>query len=414
MIYPFGNLCCKRNLMNLEKYHLTFNIFVFLSISSVFNSCKNQDDYRLYPESIVNGKFDQWTDAGDPEGWTQNRLGPKLSTLNTADGQLQTILSGSWITRNAISQIVILDSNHFYVVTVNVEKYEGRENNLGVRIYDGNGTDLGFHILATSNLELPTNLSVKFKPNSRKVQIQVGYEKLGISNAIIGEVVLHPTDELQAVYSHDYANYLYDALELDPFDASNYHDNVLKLAKYVNRVLITPLNGYYHFDGEDIEAYLFMEERKRDSISNLISMQLPDSKFSDYIKLPIKEMSNSYCVKSSLSSEDLLITFHIPVRQIHFTDGTDAFHQCFEYWNPYLDKWVIVDPFYGITYVDNQGDLLSFHELKSMAANDQISRDNLKHVEIDEFYFQLEELSKGWNEGMFLGSKDILFKSYAH
>ena len=49
-----------------------------------------------------------------------------------------------------------------------------------------------------------------------------------------------------------------------------------------------------------------------------------------------------------------------------------------------------------------------------MAENDQISRDNLKPEEIDEFYFQLEELSKGWNEGMFLGSKDILFKSYAH
>ena len=89
-------------------------------------------------------------------------------------------------------------------------------------------------------------------------------------------------------------------------------------------------------------------------------------------------------------------------------------HQFYEYWNPFLEKWIIVDPFYGINYVNNNQELIGYQELLKLLKANTLSTNNLNHVEIEKFYFNLEELKKGWNSQI----KNLLFsdmrKTYPH
>ncbi len=140
----------------------------------------------------------------------------------------------------------------------------------------------------------------------------------------------------------------------------------------------------------------------------MISLDYPNSYFDKYMKMSVSEMSNSYCVKSSLSVEDILSTFNIPVNKIHFTNNEgSAIHQSFEYWNPYFKNWIIIDPFYGVCFVNKKGILLGFDELKKYADKSKIDSTFLRHVEIQPFYFNLEEISIGWNSQMFRGANSF-------
>ncbi len=168
---------------------------------------------------------------------------------------------------------------------------------------------------------------------------------------------------------------------------------------YVNSLLITPLNKYYNFKGnsEEREIFILYEQQIRDSLKKVYDITMPSSYLQSYLALPIKETSKSYCVKSSNSAHDILGEFGLMTRQIHFYNKDDIpIHQCFEYWNPYLGRWIIVDPFYGITYVNNSNELIGFQELNILIKQNRLTADNLVHLDIQPFYFNLEELQSGW------------------
>jgi len=58
--------------------------------------------------------------------------------------------------------------------------------------------------------------------------------------------------------------------------------------------------------------------------------------------------------------------------------------------------------------------LIGYQQLLELLIDNTLSTNNLNHVEIEKFYFNLEELQKGWNSQM----KNILFsdmrKTYPH
>ena len=73
-----------------------------------------------------------------------------------------------------------------------------------------------------------------------------------------------------------------------------------------------------------------------------------------------------------------------------------------------------MDPFYGINYVNRNQELLGYQQLLKLTEANTISIQNLKHVEIEKFYFDLKELQKGWNTDMVDAYISDMRRTYAH
>ena len=61
--------------------------------------------------------------------------------------------------------------------------------------------------------------------------------------------------------------------------------------------------------------------------------------------------------------------FNIPTRAVHLQDDSKTgFHQFLEYWNPFLEKWVVIDPYFSFRYRNEDGTYLSAMQLQNETA----------------------------------------------
>lgn len=277
-------------------------------------------------------------------------------------------------------------------------------------IFNKEGSILGYHRKGYSkNNPFSNCLSVKFFSGDNRY----------VRHNLNGNYKFCTIEEVSNVvenYMFKYANILTQNLPLFPMNEENYHENVLLITKFVNSVLISPINNYYHFEGPSASAeeYLVLEEKKREINHNVINLYLPNRWFDKFSSESVRQSPNAYCRKASLSCSDVLREFNIPTNQIHFTNDKGGFHQFYEYWNPYLKKFIIVDPFYGITYNSEEGELIGFKELSKLMSTSKVSESNLKRVSIEHFYFSLEELQKGWNANLKIESFEDSRMTYSH
>lgn len=91
-----------------------------------------------------------------------------------------------------------------------------------------------------------------------------------------------------------------------------------------------------------------------------------------------------------------------------------AVHQAFEYWHPYAQKWIIVDPYYGVCFVNSSGEFLGFDGLIDLIMNESFSVDLITHVEVNPFYYSEEELLSVMNDMMVIGNKQSFFRGLPH
>jgi len=368
-------------------------IWVILFTWSCNSTIVNKSD------SISNKYSDQF--AGEPSKYLklaqwQNRLLFSFSyklELNPNSHDHLIRLYGSHLGKNYIYQNTQVEPGKFYLVTVNLIEYKGRSKNFGLYVYEDD-KEIGYHVLDVRKTESRNLLSVKFKAKSDEVTIRLGFRKIGKGEAVFTDPTLQEVKEFADNHMSYYAEYLDDKLILDDFDSLNYHSNVLKIAKYVNSILISPIRNSYEIGNpEEKKKYLNEEKIKREAINIEIEKLLPGTYFAEYTGLTLGESSN--CQKSSLSSKNVLDEFNIPTTQVHFVnDDNIGIHQFFQYWHPYLDRWIIVDPFYGVNYVNDNKELIGFDELNEMAKSNNISLRNVVNLEIEYAYFVPEILEK--------------------
>ena len=344
--------------------------------------------------SIINGSFSQWKD-GRLTGWQVPLLAATTKVLLLNDTAVQ--FSQSIPGRSKMWQRISVLPERLYVIEGYIESYEGKDWNVGLWV---EGKELlGYHILEKNAFDGSTQVKIKFQADRHYVDIKLGFQKFGPANAIFNNFTISESSGYIGLES-DLTNQVKKIVSLAPFDSLNLHHNVLLLTAYINSLLITPLNKYYNFKGsaEERERYITHAQLLRDSLKQYYQVSMPTSYLQSYLALPIKETANAYCVKSSNSAHDILGEFGIMTRQIHFYNKEDIpIHQCFEYWNPYKESWIIVDPFYGISYVNSSKELIGFEELNAMIKQNRLTVNNIVHLDIQEFYFNLEELQSGWH-----------------
>ncbi len=356
-----------------------------LVIGLIIISCSNKKNLEL---AVVHS-----TEEGNllAASW-EHSFQSKPPTIRAVDSILE--LSTNKL-NNTLWQQVSVQPGKSYLFSVLVNHYKGSTSDFGIRV-SSESKEVGYHILQEAEYNNPVLLSAKFQPNTDLVKVAIGFDMYS-GTAELSSISLVELDEINS-YLSPFANYLATELKLPAFDSVNYHSNVLALAKYVNHNLITSLNQYFNHPGTETEKqnFLIQEEKKRASFSDQLDTFIPNSRFASYAKVPIEESHQAYCQSASLSTHDVLHEFNIPANQVHMVEDGQGFHQFFEYWHPYLEKWIIVDPFYGVTYQDQHGTLMGYAEFVEHITNQSISPQSLVHEDVEKFYFNLQELSKGW------------------
>ncbi|MEQ9167931.1 MAG: hypothetical protein RLO12_16850 [Fulvivirga sp.] len=343
--------------------------------------------------SFINGSFSQW-EGDELIGWTNSIFSTTVKNSYLNDTSVLFKSAGN----SKITQRVSVIPNKTYVVEGYIEKYEGAKWNVGLWI-EGK-ENLGYHVLESKSYQNPTLVKVKFKADQNFVDINLGFKKYGIYEAVFNDFSMRESRDY--IYQEsDIVNFIKRTVKLNSFDSLHLHENVVLLTKYVNSLLITPLVDYYNFEGKDVDRENLIQENQiiRDSLKYVFNQLMPTSNLQSYLDLSIKETSNAYCVKGSESAHDILGVFGVMTRQIHFYNVEDvSVHQCFEYYNPYMKRWIIIDPFYGISYVNASNELIGFDELNELINKGRLTEKNIVHLDIEPFYFNYDELKSAWHK----------------
>ena len=387
--------------MKIFKPVFNSNILVLI-ILFISNGCQIKE---MNVMSIENGSINKWDSNSLEKKWSKNGLQFNSNQIEYNEHTYYQI-EQSLLFKNSLSTFLNLEQGKSYIIDADIIINGKIDFEFGIWVLQEEKV-IGYSYVNDNINEASTNIGTKFISGKGPVEVRIGYNNRGLGTVLIKELTAQVTDDIAIDFSNSNVNTLYKTLNLEPFDSLHYHANILLIVEYVNSLLISPLTTYYNYSGGDEEKRKFLN--KEDSIKKIRAIEInasyPNSNFEKFMNMSVSEMSNSYCVKGSLSAYDILSAFHIPVNQIHFTNQEGvAVHQFFEYWHPYFQNWIIIDPFYGICYVDSKGKWLGFDELKSYAAQEKIDSTFVSFVNIQPFYFNLEELSTGWNNHMFHGS----------
>ena len=169
------------------------------------------------------------------------------------------------------------------------------------------------------------------------------------------------------------------------FDAGTFDQNVETIGTSINTSLLNK-------SGQEEQA-----------IASLYASDLFNSEQTSYLHTYMVDDKdrNAYCQKSSLSLDEILKLYKIPVRQIHWHINCSGIHQFTEYWNPYDKQWKLIDLYYGIRYVDDEGNYLGFEEVEKLVRENKFSMENVVKRDIGRLYFKEKEILDGWqNKGL--------------
>lgn len=167
---------------------------------------------------------------------------------------------------------------------------------------------------------------------------------------------------------------------INTFNAVTFDRNVETIGKSIN-------TSFLEKSGEEGQT-----------IASVYSSDLFDSEQTSYLNAYVVDdkVRNSYCQKTSLSLDEILKLYKIPVRQIHWEENCSGVHQFTEYWNPYDQQWKLIDVYYGIRYVGNNGKYLGFEDVEKLVRENNFSMGNVEKKDIGRLYFKEDEILDGW------------------
>ena len=61
--------------------------------------------------------------------------------------------------------------------------------------------------------------------------------------------------------------------------------------------------------------------------------------------------------------------------------------------------WKIIDPFYGIRYVDNSGNYLGYEDIEKLIGTGKFSASNIEVIDVGKLYYSEKEILDGWLNG---------------
>lgn len=319
---------------------ITVCLTLFAVIVLLSTSCKKCDHHVApdYPEPdrepgnyVANPQFVKQSSTGLPYSWKASFKSFNPGSLDISDGEI--ILIGNSQHSFYLYQPVQLEANKYYKISIDCHYSIHDFSPAGLYVFD-------------SALTTVLGKSEKYDTEgSEKLEFVISTQKdslinlvIGCINSINGRIVFkHPVIEeyeFQArIQNSAFSNFLVPELKL-AFSPHRFDESIQALANLVNEVLLSDLQG---------RVMIFSDQ-----------FYLLSSNDYPYLTTNLRDLANitvAYCQKASLSLAEILNNeFNIPVRQIYLQAGGTGFHQFLEYWNPFEDKWIAIDPYFGVVY----------------------------------------------------------------
>jgi hypothetical protein len=361
--------------------------FLYLLPLLLLGACQknsNQPDAAVMsPTMATPGNLVQDGSLASLNSW------PSMETYGGVihSGKSGTVFSGNAPGTYNIYQKVYLPAKKFYEVSVKVDYTINNYAPAGIYVMDSAMVNtLGEFEKVYSSGTGETWQFVFYCKKPANVNLVIGFLTGINGKATFTDVTLAEYDYKPKISQSGFAAYLGKKFPL-VFNNLEYDSTIDKIADYMNSVLLCRYE--YYSDTTELPI-----------LDSLIGSDTAYAYFNGY-RHSLDSITDSYCQKSSLSLGEILANeFNIPVRQIYMVIGGVGLHQFQEYWNPFADKWIIIDPCFNVRYVKN-GVLLGDEEI------DQSTAPNLMINYGQYFYYQTTgPLVQLWQELDILDVKD--------
>lgn len=316
-------------------------------------ACREDMHDRTAPGNLIaNGDLSQWsTDSNRLKDWETTAAVQGVITARKNDGMQ---FSGNTGGAFYISQRVSVDSGRFYMATVNAGYNIHNYFSCGLYIMDSSlRITLGKFERTYSDGNEET-WKVVFRPKAKgQVAVVIGFLNGINASAYFRNITLNTYDYRPAIQGGALGTYLSRKFPLE-FSPAKFDSTVCRVADYVNSVLLCKYT--YHKDTAELLL-----------LDSLIGRDSGYAWFNKY-RAMVDQLPVAYCQKSSLSLAEILTNeFHVPTRQVHMVFGTTGKHQFTEYWDPFAEKWIAVDPCFNTHYLKD-GALAGVNDFTSTEA----------------------------------------------
>lgn len=340
--------------------------FKILLITSIFYSC--------HPEQVNNPGLVIPENEELPTGWSLEKNEHFSITKSDVKGFSKPFLESKEAGEILFSQTISLDSGNHYLMA----KYKADVSE-GVFFIKSEGSN-GIFVQSSESICLRTICFISLD-RTKNVKIEFGFAEGSIGNALIDTIMTYP------------ANYTFDLGERNKAKIQLIDKNlnlILKQDEHLDEnvdLLAASINT----------AYLPKYHTKNPTPMNTYQLDIFTDKSTSYLSTFINsEDRGAYCQKSSLSIDELLQLYQIPTRQLHWQKDCSGFHQFLEYWNESDKKWKIIDPYYGIRYVAENGVYLGFEEVEALVRQNKFSKNNIQKIDIGRAFYIEKEILEGW------------------
>ncbi len=348
------------------------------------------------PNLLLNGSFEEWDEQGMPKFWqVADEYGyvhlASRSDLG-AEGEHSLQLARECGGRHYVYQFADLEPGAYYEARVNLSGSIADYSYGGLVLEAPDSSVFGVHQVTYNTFpDFESILSVKFfsgKHSSVKVM-------LGFLNGMNAEVLF---DNITLTRTSPLASFdpcvqmLARSLGVTDFSEQTFDKNVQQIIARLDYLLI---DGYKRFLKTNDSSYLVQSKKIRQEAIARFDPCFGKTYFLESLRQPVTDVWIAYCQRSSLVASEILGEFNISTHEIYFVDDSTGYHQFIEYWNPYKQSWVIIDPFYGVAYLVNQK-LVGKDELEQVVRRTGLMQGYVLHVPIDPFYYSFRDLASGW------------------
>jgi len=350
-----------------------FRSLLISSLLAVVLSCQG-----IFSDEIKNPGFVMNEHEPVPEFWALEGYEELVLKEEFEKGRYKPLLTGGDSAVVLFQKITLPDSGSYFVIG----KFRA-DIDTGSFFVEAKGASVHKRIEYTRSKEVCKRTLFSIHINdSENVTLRIGLGARTLGSAYPDTLFVYKEKyfEKEAPNLDEMKSEIASIIGVSSFDAGTFDQNVETIGASVNASLLRNPN------------------QKGQAIASLYASDLFKSEQTSYLHryMTVDKSRNAYCQKSSLSLDEILKLYKIPVRQIHWQVNCSGIHQFTEYWNPYDKRWKLIDLYYGIRYVDEKGNYLGFEEVEKLVRENKFSLDNVIKREMGRLYFKEDEIMDGW------------------
>lgn len=308
----------------------------------------NESSYiKVGEELLRNVKFRNWKTNAKPTNWEINDKIKSPEKYVVDRDTLDLMLKGSAEQEIYIKQKLNVEPSKFYVVEAKIETSLKHNSNSGLIVTSEENNVIAKVMLDSKGVKV---YRVVFNSgNNNNVSCYFGFIEKEQGVIKIKSLTLKKIELVSDFYLSSVARTFNEDLHLDLNNEDTFDEGVRRIVEYTSKLLLA--------------------NKRKDTISiaraNVILKSLDtNSLFKKKLEASNKNITHSFETKLVYSCIDVLTEFNIGTQRIELFKNKNRVHMLINYYNPYINQWKTIDPFYN--------SMLNINEDLSIIKEDQI------------------------------------------